>query len=310
MPRKRNKGRDINGFLLLDKPLGLSSNQALQSVKRLFEAAKAGHTGSLDPLATGMLPICFGAATKVSSFLLNARKTYRVTGRLGIATDSGDAEGEIIAENDSKPCPDEVAVTDALATFQGDIEQIPPMYSALKHQGKRLYELARSGIEVERQARSVNISALHLVRYAWPELELMVTCSKGTYIRTLVEDIAKALGTVGHVTALRRTVVEPFAQEQMVSLAAVREMAEAGPASLKAVLLPVDSALTGWPRLVLQEDLCGDLSHGRAVEAEPDWPRSWVRLYSSEEVFFGIGEVRPHGQLVPRRIFPALSSWS
>ena len=310
MRKRRNPGREVHGILLLDKPGGLSSNQALQRVKRLYGAAKAGHTGSLDPLATGMLPICFGEATKVSSYLLGAGKSYAVRSRLGVATDSGDADGRVIAEVQDAPTPDQKAVRNVLARFIGDLEQVPPMHSALKHGGKRLYELARQGLEVHRPPRSVHISAIELLELDGPRFSFTVSCSKGTYIRTLVEDIAKALGTLGHVTGLRRTAVEPFAGEEMVTQEVVEDASGEGPECLDGLLLPVDRALSQWPRLVLPAELCGLLSHGQPVAAEPGWPRSWVRLYSPEEEFFGIGEVRPHGELAPRRIFPALTSWS
>lgn len=303
---RRRRGRDLHGILLLDKPTGMTSNSALQRVKRLFKAAKAGHTGSLDPLATGMLPICFGAGTKVSSFLLDAHKRYRVTGRLGVATDSGDADGLVVAEGEPIPLETE-AVRGALASFEGEIEQTPPMRSALKHKGRRLYELAREGTEVPREARQVNILSIELLAHQWPELTLDVTCSKGTYIRTLIEDLAVALGTLGHVTRLRRLAVGPFQADQMVTLDTLEEHAQEGPASLDRWLLPVDTALEGWPRVVIQSALCKPLTQGQAVPAEPDWPRAWVRVYSPENIFLGIGEVRKHGQLVPRRIFPSTS---
>ncbi len=309
MPGKHDHKRDIHGILLLDKPSGPTSNRVLQRVKRLFRAAKAGHTGSLDPLATGMLPICFGAATRVSSYLLGARKTYTVSAKLGEATDSGDSDGVVIARQDP-PTLSVATVRTTLTGFLGEIEQIPPMYSALKHQGRRLYELARRGIEVERSPRPVQIAAIELLSYDWPILEFTVTCSKGTYIRTLVEDIARELGTIGHVVGLRRTAVEPFQELDMVSIQTLEATEADGLERLDKVLKPVDSALTQWPRLVVQDELCGRLSHGQTVPAERDWPRSWVRLYDPQEVFFGIGEVESEGRLVPRRIFPGLSSWS
>lgn len=309
MARKPDRDSGIHGILLLDKPSGPTSNQVLQRVKRLFRAAKAGHTGSLDPLATGMLPICFGAATRVSSFLLGAGKSYTVSAKLGEATDSGDSHGALIAQ-EGRPNLSAATVRSMLAEFLGEIEQVPPMYSALKHRGRRLYELARQGIEVERPPRSVQIAAIELLAYDWPELQFTVSCSKGTYIRTLVEDIAKELGTIGHVAGLRRTAVEPFQETDMVSMQALEALEAEGRERLEAMLRPVDSALTQWPRLVLQDELCGRLSNGQAVPAERDWPRSWVRLYDPEQVFFGLGEVESEGRLAPRRIFPGLRSWS
>ncbi len=309
MSGKHHHKRNIHGILLLDKPRGPTSNRVLQRAKRLFRAAKAGHSGTLDPLATGMLPICFGAATRVSSFLLGAHKSYTVSAKLGEATDSGDSDGALVAQQE--PSALSVAtVQTTLTDFLGEIEQVPPMYSALKHQGRRLYELARQGIEVERSPRSVQITAIELLAYDSPQLQFAVTCSKGTYIRTLVEDIARELGTIGHVVGLRRTAVEPFQEPDMVSIQTLEAREAAGLGHLDEVLRPVDSALTQWPRLVVQDELCGRLSHGQTVPAERDWPRSWVRLYDPEEVFFGIGEVESEGRLVPRRIFPGLSSWS
>jgi len=278
-------------------------------MKRLFRAAKAGHTGSLDPLATGMLPICFGAATRVSSFLLGARKSYAVTAKLGEATDSGDAEGTI-TEQAGRPDLDTASVRRILEGFVGDSEQVPPMHSALKHQGRRLYELARQGIEVERPLRPVHIVAIELSAYDRSELQFTVTCSKGTYIRTLVEDIAKEMGTLGHVVALRRTAVEPFQEPDMVAIQTLEACHAEGLERLDELLRPVDSPLIQWPRLVLQEELCGRLNHGQAVPAMPDWPTGWVRLYNGDDVLFGLGEVGSAGQLVPRRIFPGLSSWN
>ena len=305
-PRRR-RGRDVHGIVLLDKPCGVTSNQALQRVKRLFKAAKAGHTGSLDPLATGMLPICFGAGTKVSSFLLGAHKSYRVTGRLGVATDSGDAEGAVVAER--PPIRLRTAVVrEVLAAFEGEIDQTPPMRSALKHRGRRLYELVREGIEVPREARRVRILSIELLGCEWPELTFEVTCSKGTYVRTLIEDIAGALGTFGHVTALRRLTVGPFKAHRMVTMQTLEAAAGEALGRLDRWLLPVDSALEGWPRVVLQSGLCEPLTQGQAVTAQPHWPRARVRVYSHDDVFVGIGEVCANGQLVPRRIFPAPGS--
>ncbi len=307
--RVRNRrGRELHGIVLLDKPTGLTSNSVLQRIKRLFNASKAGHTGSLDPLATGMLPICFGAGTKISSFLLDAHKRYRVTGRLGIGTDSGDADGKIISEAPLIELKTNT-VLGVLAAFEGEIEQIPPMYSALKHKGRRLYELAREGPEVVRKARRVRIFSIDLLRCEWPELVFNVTCSKGTYVRTLVEDIAKTLGTLGHVSQLRRLSIEPFEEHQMVNMEALEASAQEGLASLDQWLLPIDAALAKWPRVVVEAELCESLTHGQSVPAQPDWPQAWVRVYSPDNIFLGIGEVRMHGQLVPRRIFPAMASF-
>jgi tRNA pseudouridine55 synthase len=288
--------------LLLDKPGGLTSNRALQRVKRLFQAAKAGHTGSLDPLATGMLPICLGSATKVSAYLLGARKSYSVVCRLGIATTTDDAEGEILERRDG-PVPAHGRVVDVLQRFRGTLEQIPPMHSALKQDGKRLYVLARQGLTVPRQARRIEIFAIDLTGYAWPELRFTVTCSKGTYVRTLVTDIAAALGTVGHVAGLRRTAVEPYSESQMITLDALAERAQEG--GLEAVdrdLLPLDSALPAWPRAVLDAAAAERLARGQKIAADPTWGQGWVKVYRGSE-FLAIAEVTAEGCLAPRRVF-------
>jgi tRNA pseudouridine55 synthase len=301
--QQRRKQRHVSGILLLDKPAGLTSNQALQRVKRLYQAAKAGHTGSLDPLATGMLPICLGSATKVSQFLLDASKTYRVVSRLGVATDSGDADGAVTEERPA-PVPDAQTLAAALARFRGEIEQVPPMYSALKQDGQRLYRLARRGLEVEREPRRVTIHSLELDAYDWPELAFTVTCSKGTYVRALVVDIAAAAGTVGHVTALRRLAVAPFAASEMRTLDALEARLDAG--GFEAIdewLLPTDNALAAWPGLTLQAEQAERLKHGQSVAAEPAWPTGRVRMYGPRGAFVGVGEVLAEGRLVGRRIF-------
>ncbi len=309
MAGRDHKRRDIHGIVLLDKPRGLTSNQALQRVKRLCNANKAGHCGSLDPLATGMLPICLGEATKLSGFMLAAKKCYEVQATLGMATSTGDSDGDVI-ENAPVPAISEQSVLAALDRFVGTIEQVPPMYSALKHEGQRLYTLARQGIEIDRPPRTIQIYALELLSYDSPTLELRVRCSKGTYVRTLVEDLAKAMGTVGHVTALRRLAVAPFEDQEMTTLEAVEAAAEAGDDQVDALLLPLDSALADWPRLVVAPDSAKRLVQGQAVAAEPDWPESKVLLYVPGQHFFGIGEILPARRLVPKRIFPGLSPWS
>jgi tRNA pseudouridine55 synthase len=299
----RPKGRDVRGLLLLDKPGGMTSNRALQRVKRLFQAAKAGHTGSLDPLATGMLPICFGAATRLCGYLLEARKTYRVTACLGVATDTADADGEIVRRVETAP-PERANVDAALRRFVGEIEQIPPMYSALKQGGVRLYDLARSGISVERAARRVSIDSLDLVELDWPELTLTVCCSKGTYVRTLVEDIAAALGTVGHVRELRRLHVEPFAGEPMTTLDALEASAAAGGLDeLDGRLLPLDKALPHWPAVHLQAAAAARLAHGQPVAAEASWEATRVRVYAEGDDLLALAEVTADRRLVPLRVF-------
>ncbi|MBL4712311.1 MAG: tRNA pseudouridine(55) synthase TruB, partial [Gammaproteobacteria bacterium] len=250
MGRRKNKGRNISGVLLLDKPQGGSPNHALQKVKRLFGAAKAGHTGSLDPLATGMLPVCFGEATKISAFLLDADKRYRLKCQLGVSTTTGDAEGEIVDTLDVSAIT-ENTIKAVLPDFIGEIEQIPPMYSALKHNGERLYKLARQGIEVERKARTVTIYDIEYLSLAQDEqqrliLELEVSCSKGTYVRTLVEDIAKKIDCCAHVTALRRLSVGPYKGE-MLTMEQLSELAEQGNDVLDNALQPIDSGVAHWP---------------------------------------------------------------
>ncbi|MEE8463913.1 MAG: tRNA pseudouridine(55) synthase TruB [Gammaproteobacteria bacterium] len=299
----RKKGRAIDGVLLLDKPIGLTSNQALQRVKRLFDARKAGHTGSLDPLASGLLPICLGQATKVSGFLLNAGKQYQVVARLGQRTDTGDADGQVIEER-PVPALDTGLVKRVLARFEGSQTQVPPMYSALKHQGQRLYKLARQGIEIERQPREIEIHGLELLSLEADALELEVACSKGTYVRTLVEDIARALGTVAHVIVLRRLGVGPYAEERMYKLEELEALAEQGMERLDELLLPVDSALDHWPSVELGADSAYYLMQGQAVMA-PGAPSSGkVRLYDEGHGFLGIGEVKLDGRVAPTRLFP------
>ncbi|MEO8465084.1 MAG: tRNA pseudouridine(55) synthase TruB [Gammaproteobacteria bacterium] len=304
MSNARARGRDVFGLLLLDKPAGASSNHALQRVKHLYQAARAGHTGSLDPLATGMLPILFGSGTRLCGYLLDSGKEYSTTARLGIATTTGDAEGEVIADRSGEAPPSLDAVADVLRRFVGEISQVPPMYSALKRDGVPLYSLARRGIEVERAPRRVTIEALVLEEYRWPHLALTVRCSKGTYIRTLVEDIAVALGTVGHVAALRRLAVLPFVGQPMHSLDSLQTAATAGGLNaLDAFLLPPDLALPDWPAVELDGPAVTRLSQGQAVPAEPNWPRGEVRVYAQPRRFIALGTVTTEGRLEPQRVF-------
>ncbi|MGQ0529949.1 MAG: tRNA pseudouridine(55) synthase TruB [Panacagrimonas sp.] len=260
VPRRR-----LNGILLLDKPIGLSSNQALQEVRRLFNADKAGHTGSLDPLASGMLPICFGEATKLSGLLLDSDKRYVAHIRLGQKTTTGDAEGAVIAQSE----PGLVSLVDLHAVvprFVGDIRQIPPMYSALKHQGRRLYELARAGEEIERPARHIRIHELKLLALEAGELSIEVACSKGTYIRTLAEDLAAAVGQCAHLSGLRRLEVHPFGRQRMWAWAELEALAAAGLGTLDACLLPMRCGLAGWPEIYLEQADLVRLARGQAVQ--------------------------------------------
>ncbi len=305
MARRRQrqpKGRKVNGILLLDKPLGISSNAALQEVKHLFKAAKAGHTGNLDPLATGMLPLCFGEATKMSAYLLDSDKVYVGTCKLGVRTSSADAEGEVI-ETREVPGLTEAQVLEVLERFKGDIEQIPPMHSALKQNGQPLYKLARQGIEVERKPRPVTIYELKLLEINGDELKLYVHCSKGTYIRTLVEDIGEVLGCGAHLSQLRRTKVGPFQEAGMITIEELQQQAEAeGVESLDRHLLPLDHALGDYPEIKLTENSLFYVKQGQAVQV-PNAPTSgWVRLCDGDGVFIGVGAVLDDGRIGPKRL--------
>ena len=302
---KRRKAEPVDGLLLLNKPAGITSNQALQKVKRLLNARKAGHTGSLDPAATGMLPLCFGEATKVCAYLLDADKTYRVTARLGEATDTGDTDGKVI-ETASVPALDRDAWAEIIDSFVGEIEQVPPMYSALKKDGKRLYELARQGITVERAARKIRIHEMQLLEASATRLVLRVHCSKGTYIRTLVEDIAKAAGTLAHAASLHRENVGDFKAEDMLDLPGATEVAENGPDGLRDRLLPADAALASWPEVVIDPVDAGKFSGGQSVAVSQSGS-GLVRVYDDRRVFLGVGELSEVGSLAPRRIFHTAS---
>lgn len=300
--RQKTRGRKLNGVVLLDKPIGMSSNAALQIVKRLFFAAKAGHTGNLDPLATGMLPICLGEATKLSAYLLDADKVYVGTCKLGVKTSSGDAEGEVVDTREVPPLDvDEIEAI--LARFRGEIEQIPPMHSALKLNGQPLYKLARQGIEVERKPRRVTIHELRLLRAEGDELEIYVHCSKGTYIRTLAEDIGEALGCGAHLGQLRRTRVGPFLEEDMVSLDTLREEeAEGGAESLDRHLLPMDSALGNYPEIKLSETGLYYVRQGQPVQIAHAPTEGLLRLYDPSGGFVGVGQVLDDGRIGPKRL--------
>jgi len=297
----RRTGTAVDGLLLLNKPAGLTSNQALQKVKRLLNARKAGHTGSLDPAATGMLPLCFGEATKVCAYLLEADKSYRVTARLGEATDTGDVDGEI-TETAEVPQLDRGGWEALLQRFVGEMQQVPPMYSALKQGGKRLYELARKGQVVERQPRSIRIDEIELLEISGTRLNLRVRCSKGTYVRTLVEDIAKAAGTVAHTANLHRETVGDFRAEDMLDLPGAQRVAEAGPEALRERLLPADVALSGWPVQRIPAELAERFTGGQAVPGTAH-QEGLVRVYATGGRFLGVGELSTEGMLAPRRIF-------
>ncbi len=282
------------GILLLDKPLGLSSNRALQGVRRAFGGVKAGHTGSLDPLASGMLPICIGEATKLAGYLLSGRKRYRFSVRLGSRTSTGDAEGEII-ERAPVPELDVARVQGVLLALTGPQLQIPPMYSALKHAGQPLYKLARQGLDVERAARPIEISTLELLGAAGAELELAVECSKGTYVRVLAEQIAAALGSCGHVSALRREWVEPFAGEPLIALQTLEA------AALPALLAP-ERAVAHLPAIGLDEPQTRALRYGQSIGWGEAVTGGSVQLFDAAGRFMGLGQVEG-GLLKVQRLF-------
>ncbi|MDF3935055.1 tRNA pseudouridine(55) synthase TruB [Pseudomonas citronellolis] len=293
--------RAVNGVLVLDKPRGMSSNQALQKVRWLLNAEKAGHTGSLDPLATGVLPLCFGEATKFSQYLLDADKGYETVAQLGVTTTTGDAEGEVVEER--QVTVGREALEAVLPRFRGEIEQVPPMYSALKKDGQPLYKLARAGEVVEREARSVTIARLELLAFEAPCATMAVSCSKGTYIRTLVEDIGRELGCGAHVAALRRTQAGPFGLAQAVTLEELEQAhAEGGNEALDRFLLPVDAGLEHWPLLQLSEHSAYYWLHGQPVRA-PEAPKfGMMRVQDHEGRFIGIGEMTDDGRIAPRRL--------
>ena len=302
---RRKKGRQVDGLLVLDKPTGMSSNAALQQAKRLFGAAKAGHTGSLDPLATGVLPLCFGEATKFSQFLLDADKGYESTFVLGVGTDTADADGAVIAQASAVHLTEDV-VTQAMATLTGAIEQVPPMYSALKVDGQPLYKRARAGEQVERTARPVEIYCFELLSFEPGEqvrLWVKVRCSKGTYIRTLAEDLGAALGVPAHVATLRRCQSGPFALDDCVTpeqLTAVK--ASGTETDLDALLQPIESGIQHLPRLSLSEAATFYIRQGQPVLV-PNGPQSgMVRIADAGGLFLGVGDMRDDGKLAPKRL--------
>ena len=298
---RRKHGADIHGIVLLDKPAGITSNRALQKVRGIFQARKAGHTGSLDPFATGMLPICLGEASKTAAFMLEAGKRYRATAHLGVATSTGDLEGEVIQ---TCPIPDihPGTLMQILQRFTGEIEQVPPMYSALKHEGRPLYEYARAGIVIERPARTVTIHQLELVDWQSPGLTFDVHCSKGTYIRTLAEDIAAALDCCAHLVALRRMLVEPFDDYPMWTLEQLQEARERG--DLLDSLLAVDAGLVAWPRVDVDTEQQLKFRHGQQILlAEGRSVTGNTRVYGPEDNLLGLAKVASNGNLQPSRVF-------
>ena len=301
MAQVKRVRRAVSGVLILDKPKGLSSNQALQKVRWLLNAEKAGHTGSLDPLATGVLPLCFGEATKFSRYLLDAEKGYSTVMKLGEVSNTGDAEGEIIERHPVDVSREQLE--GVLPQFRGAIKQVPPMYSALKRDGQPLYKLARAGEVVEREARDVTIERLELTAFDVPQAALDVLCSKGTYIRSLVEDIGRALGCGAHVAELRRTLAGPFSLAQAVSLDELIAAREAGgPEAVDRFLLPVDSGLEHWPILKLGEQAAHYWLHGQTVRCSDGPKFGWVRVCDNVGRFIGIGEMTDDGRVAPRRL--------
>ena len=301
MSAPRSKRRDIDGVLIFDKPLGMSSNNALQKVRWLFNAAKGGHTGSLDPLASGVLPLCLGEATKFSQYLLDADKAYVTEARLGMTTTTGDAEGDVL---EMQPVAVTLEQIEALLPqFTGDIEQIPPMYSALKHDGQPLYKLARGGETVERKPRSVTINQLKILGLEGDRLRLEVHCTKGTYIRTLVEDLGNALGCGAHVSELRRIQAGPFDLSKAVTLETLEALhAEGGHLALDHLLMPSDCGLEDWPVVELTEQTAYYLNHGQAVRVPGSPAFGMVRLRDHTGQFIGIGEMTDDARVAPKRL--------
>ncbi|MGL4205513.1 MAG: tRNA pseudouridine(55) synthase TruB [Aeromonadaceae bacterium] len=306
--RRRFKGRDVHGILLLDKPSGITSNDALQQVKRIYNAAKAGHTGALDPLATGMLPICLGEATKFSQFLLDADKRYQVTAKLGERTDTSDADGSIIMTRPVKVSDSQLQ--QALASFRGDTLQVPSMFSALKHQGRPLYEYAREGIEIEREARPITVYELNLLAFQGDQLTLDIHCSKGTYIRTIIDDLGELLGCGAHVTHLHRSQVATYPAERMVTLEQLQGLFEQCKSEgrppreeLDPLLLSMDTAVERLPEVNMSEVVASYVTQGQAVQVAKSPLSGFVRMtVGAEREFIGVGEIDEDGKVAPRRL--------
>ena len=310
MARRRNRGRFVNGIFLLNKPLDRSSNQALQRVKNLFDANKAGHTGALDPLATGVLPICLGEATKFSQFLLESDKHYRSTFVLGVATDTGDCDGEILSNTDaSELCLEKIEA--AVANFRGDIQQIPSMYSALKHNGQPLYKLARQGIEVERQARDISVHKYDILDFRpgqQAELDVEVHVSKGTYVRSLAEDLGRMLGCGAHVSALHRHIAGPFSEDETISLTELENLREecTEPSDLDYLLKPMDIAVADRMAVELSENVAQYFQMGQEVMSTQAFRNGQegdiVRVFREGGDFLGVATVTEDGKIAPKRL--------
>ncbi|WKA63117.1 tRNA pseudouridine(55) synthase TruB [Pectobacterium aroidearum] len=308
MSRPRRRGRDVHGVLLLDKPQGVSSNDVLQKVKRIFNANRAGHTGALDPLATGMLPICLGEATKFSQYLLDSDKRYRVIARLGQRTDTSDADGNVIEERAIGFSATELE--QALEGFRGTTQQVPSMYSALKYQGRKLYEYARQGLTVPREAREITVYELQYIRWEGDELELEIHCSKGTYIRTIIDDLGEKLGCGAHVIYLRRLQVATYPIERMVTLEQLATLVEQAQAqelspslSLDPLLMPMESPVIDFPEVNLTPVVAGYLKLGQPVQAANAPLNGMVRITEGDaHTFIGMGEIDGDGRVAPRRL--------
>ncbi|NOH52361.1 tRNA pseudouridine(55) synthase TruB [Vibrio coralliilyticus] len=304
---RRRKGRPIDGVILLDKPTGISSNDALQKVKRIYFAEKAGHTGALDPLATGMLPICLGEATKFSQFLLDSDKRYRVIAKLGERTNTSDSDGEVV---ETRPVDVDMTKLEAcIDKFRGESDQVPSMFSALKYQGKPLYEYARQGIEVPREARKITVYEIILHRFEGDEVEMEVHCSKGTYIRTIVDDLGEMLGCGAHVTMLRRTAVANYPYEKMVTFEQLNELLEQAHSDevvprevLDPLLLPMDTAVEDLPEVNLNTEQTDLVQHGQPVYVL-GVPEGTLRMTSGDErTFIGVAELNDDGKVAPKRL--------
>ena len=293
----RRPKKNISGVLLLDKPLGYSSNQALQKIKLLYQAAKAGHTGTLDPLATGLLPLCFGEATKFAHFLTDADKVYIATVKFGITTNTGDAEGQVLSVKDVNIS--KMQLEQVCSQFLGVISQVPPMYSALKHEGKAMYEYARAGVEIERASRAVTIHNIEINAFDRDVATITVKCSKGTYIRTLAEDIGAQIGCGAHLIGLRRTATANYHINQAITIEQFEAMSEAQRALL---LMPADSAIADLPAITLDVDSAFYLQQGQAILHSGNIPEGLIRLYNEQGEFLGLGEQQSDGKIAPKRL--------
>ncbi len=300
------RGRKVNGVLVLNKPTGMTSNDAVQRAKKIFAAQKVGHTGSLDPLATGVLPLCFGEATKFSQYLLDADKKYCARIKFGVTTDTGDADGKVLEKVDNKTlgalCADKVQA--ALNEFRGKIQQLPPMYSALKHNGQPLYKLARQGIEVERKIREVMVFRNEMTEFDGDECLLELHCSKGTYVRSIAEDLGDALGCGAHVKALHRRAAGPYTEDHMVDLAALQGIESQQ--ELDALLQPMASAVAHWPEVKMVETTAFYVRQGQPVQVAHAPVKGWVQLTeiaeNTDDRFLGVGEILADGRVAPRRL--------